>query len=431
MKVEVEEVSSCLKRLSVEVPVEDVRERVEEAYRELGRRAQVAGFRPGKVPRKILEQYYRKEVERDVLEKIIPETLQKVVQERSLPILGRPKVNPVQLNLEKPIQYTAEVEVLPRIEVHGFEGLSFARKKSLIGEAQIDEVLARLQDRHAEFVDVPEARTSEGDYVVIDFHGKVDGEPMEKGEGENFPLVVGSGTFLPEFENRLVGSRKGDTLEVSVTYPVDYHNRDLAGKTGVFSIAIKELKKKQLPEINDEFARAVDAECNSLAELRAKLRESLQREADRQAQAELQERILDRLIEMNPIEVPAILVEEETRALVREFEQNSKAKGVQMPVAPWDQEERSRRFREQATRRVKGELILERLAEMEEIAVSNEEVEKEIEQLASRSRQSMEAVRNALAKNRALEQLKDALKRRKTWDALLGKLTIQDEIRSA
>lgn len=431
MKVEVEEVSSCLRRLSVEVPVEDVRERLEEAYRELGRRAKVAGFRPGKVPRKILEQYYRKEVERDVLEKIIPETLQKVVQERSLPILGRPKVNPVQLNLEKPIQYTAEVEVLPRVEVHGFEGLSFARKKPLIGEAQIDEALARLQDRHAEFVDVPEGRTSEGDYVVIDFHGKVDGEPMEKGKGENFPLVVGSGTLLPEFENRLVGSRKGDAMEVSVTYPVDYHNRDLAGKTAVFSLVVKELKKKHLPEINDEFARAVEGEFNSLAELRAKLQESLQREADRQAQAVLQEEILDRLIEMNPIEVPAILVEEETRALAREFEQNLKAKGVQMPVAPEDQEEWSRRFREQATRRVKGELILERLAEMEGIAVSDEEVEKEIEQLASRSRQSVEAVRNALAKNRALEQLKDSLKRRKTWDALLGKLTIQDEIQKA
>jgi len=431
MKVEVEEVSSCLRRLSVEVPVEDVRQRVEEAYQELGRKAKVAGFRPGKVPRKILEQYYRKEVERDVLEKIIPETLQKAVEERSLPILGRPKVNPVQLSIEKPIQYTADVEVLPRIEVRGFEDLSFTRRKPAIGEAQVDQALSNLREHHAEFEDVSDAQVSEGDYVVIDFSGTINGELMEKGKGENFPLVVGSGTLLPEFESRLVGNRKGDSVEVTVTYPEEYHNRDLAGKTGIFSVAIKELKKKHLPEINDEFARAVEGEFNTLDELRAKLKESLEREADRQAQADLQGEILDRLIEMNSVEVPAILVEEETRALAREFEQNLKAKGVQMPVGQESQEEWGRHLREQATRRVKGELILERLSEMEGITVSDEEMEKEIEQLASRSRQSIEAARSILAKNQALDQIRGGLKRRKTWDALLGKLKIQDVIQEA
>lgn len=426
MKVEVEEVSPCLKRLSIEVPVEEVQGRVETAYRELGRKAKVAGFRPGKVPRKILERYFHREVERDVVEKIIPETLQKAVEEQALPVLGQPRVNPVQMSVEKPIQYTVEVDVLPRVEVKGYEGLSFTRKKTLIGEAQVDLAVSKLQDQMAEFSEVPEAQVAEGDYVVVDFDGTIDGQPMEKGKGENFPLVVGSGSLLPEFERKLVGTRKGDASEVTVTYPPDYHNAELAGKTGVFTVSVKELKKKSLPEVNDEFAKSVDGECDSVAQLREKVKDSLQQEADRQAQAELQEAVVDRLIEMNPLEVPQVLVEEEAHALAEEFERSLKARGLQMPAPAEGHREWVERFREQAARRVKGELILEHVAAEEKVTLAEEEVEKEIEQLGARSRQGAEAVRNTLARNRGMERLRESLKRRKTWDVLLGKLQIQD-----
>lgn len=421
MKVELEELNPCQVKLAVEVPAEVIRRELDLLYNDLRKKVQLKGFRKGKAPRPILERYYRSSVEQDLIQKVVPDSCLKVIQEKEIKAVGLPKVDEVKLEEEKSLKFTAVVDVIPSISLQPYQGLEFTRKLFKVTEEQISRELERLREMNASF-DSVDRPAQEGDYVILKYRESQDGVPSQKPE-ESLSLVVGEGRFLAEFEDRLIGMTQGSEKEFTLSFPEDFRNPEVAGKEVSCRVHLEEIKVKHLPELGDDFAREV-GEYEDLEMLKGKLLQDLKEQERRRAEAALKNEILDRLAEENPFPVPEILVEKQIRQMLADMEGQLRREGRSLEDPQIDLKELGGRLWEPALRRIREELILDRIAELEGIEVSESDLEEEIKRLAAMTRQSSEALRAMMEKDESLEGFKQRLK----FDKALSFLVSQSQI---
>ncbi len=416
MKIDVDNLSSTQRKIRVELPGDAVAQEFLRAYENLGRHAKIKGFRPGKVPRSVLQGIYGDEVKGQVLSRLVERSLGEAIKERGLKVISEPEVDADTLEEGRAFAFSALVEVKPDVEAKDYLGIELKKVKLSVSDEQVDGALARLRDAHAQLVPVEDRDVVErGDFVTIDFSGTIDGEPMPGGKTENYSVEVGGGGVLPEFENGLVGLKKDAETTMTVPFPQDYFKREFAGKSALFSVTVKEIKKKVLPALDDEFAKDHGSSA-SLEELKNKIRAQLEVELGHFQKEALKEQLMERLVEKHSFDLPESLIDRQVRYLV-ERQQRSAAQAGEQPSL----DDLRKELRPHAERQVKATLLLEKIAENEKIDVPEADVQKRIEEAARGAGQQAAAVRQYYGRPDARESLKSQMIMDRTMEFLLDR----------
>jgi len=428
MKVAIEQVAPCVRRLTIEVPADKVNHEFSAIYNDLQRRVRMPGFRQGKVPRRLLESYYHQSVEQEVLRKLVPEALSEVLIKENVASVGEPQIDEIALVKGQPLRFVATTQVVPDFTLTDYKGWQFVRRIPEVTEAQIDEVLENLRARQAILQTVEGRAVQEGDVVILDYTGSVDGQPIPGFAGSKVSIEVGSGQSFPEIEQGLVGMEQGSEKMIPVHFPEDFRNAAVAGKVGQCRVLVTEIKEKHLPNLDDDFARGAYDDVDSLAALRTKLRQELEKIAWQRADATVQQEILTRLIAAHPIEVPEVLLNEELRRLYLQHkrqENDGQLTEADYAVAP---ESLREPFGAQALESLRGQLILRHIAAAAEITVDAAELEAEVAALAARTAQNPEALKGTMERNGTLRVLEASLLEAKVFAKIMADMQITDII---
>ncbi|OGP62089.1 MAG: trigger factor [Deltaproteobacteria bacterium RBG_13_47_9] len=424
MKAIVEDISSIKKKVNVEIPEDQVIKEIDSFYGELKKKAKIKGFRPGKIPRDILERYFKDYVKAEVTQKLIQETCAEAFTQANLNPISPPLIDPQELEIGKPFQYTATVEVKPEFKVEEYLGLKIEGKKEGLKEEEVEERLKSLQDLHAHLKTIPNERPVQtGDHVILDYEAAMDDKPLEEGKAIDYTVEVGGGRFIPALEEKLLGMRSEEKKEVEVDFPNDYGYQKWAGKKITFSLKIKEIKEKVLPPLDDEFAKDL-GDYSSLEELRDKLRGEIQREKDLMLERQLKDQLVDQLLQTNPFEVPESLVEEQSKSLVSGSKLRLASQGIDLKDINLSEERLKEDYREIARKQVQVFLILEKITSIEGITVEEEEVEDRLKDISERTHQKLEVVKRHYEKNGLIPDLKARIMSDKTLDYLFQKADI-------
>jgi trigger factor len=422
IKIDVEDLSSTKKRLQIEVPGEVVSKEIDSAYRKLSKKAKVKGFRPGKVPRTILERYYGDYVHNEVISTLISDTYVKAISEKDIKPVSQPTIDNGTLEEGKAFEYSATVEVKPDVDVKDYLGLQLQGRKVNVAKGDVDKRLRELQDLHAQLVtEEKRKKIREGDFVLIDYEGSSDGRPFEGSSGKDLMLHIGSGGFVPGFDEKLIGAQRDDEREVEMTFPEDHPS--MAGKQAVFRVKVKEIKKKVLPKLDDEFAKDI-GEFKDLKELKARIREDLKREGEESAKRDLERQLVEKLIERNSFDVPRSMVEGQIDYFVADTKIRLASQGVDLKDVRIDEGKLRKDFEEAALKRVKQGLILEKISALEGISAEDEEVTERLREISLRTNQNLEKVRGYYQKGDRMEDLRARIVEEKTVDFLLKRSSI-------
>jgi trigger factor len=424
MKTSVEEISSIKKKVLVEIPEDQVNKEVESFYKDLGKKAKIKGFRPGKVPRNILERYFKDYVKTEVIQKLIQDTYPQALSETDLQPVSPPEIDPGEFAGGKSFQYSAVIEVKPDIKLEEYTGLKIEGKKEEVKDEEVEERLKALQNLHANLKTISEARPIQaGDYVIIDYEASLGGKPLEGGKAVDFTLEVGSGQFIPALEEKLIGLKPEEEKEMEVSFPEDYGYQKWAGKTISFHVKIKEIKEKILPPLDDEFAKDL-GDYSSFEELKAKLKGEIEKEKGLVLERQLKDQLVDQLLEANPFEVPESLVEEQTKTMVSDTKLKLAAQGVVLKNLGVTEEKLQEDYKAMARKQVKTFLILDKIASQEGIAVTDEEAEGRLKEMSERMHQKFEVVKQYYEKNGLLPEVKAGIIRDKILNFLLEKANV-------
>jgi trigger factor len=417
VKIDVEDLGSTKKRLQIEVPGEIVTKEIDSAYRKLSKRAKVKGFRPGKVPRAILQRYYGDYVKNEVISKVINDTYIKAISDQDIKPVSQPTIDDGMLEEGKAFEYSAIVEVKPDIQVKGYLSLRLKTSKVEVTGKDVEKRLQDLQNLHAQLVTVEERKKiEEGDFVIVDYEGFSDGRPFEGSSGNDFMLQVGSGGFIPGFDEKIIDRERDDELEVEMTFPENHPK--MAGRRAVFRARIKEVKEKIVPKLDDEFAKDI-GEYKDLEELKARIREDLEREGEESKRRDLENQLVEKLIDGNPFDVPRSMVEGQIDYLVADAKIRLASQGFALKDVGVEEGKLRKDFEEAALKRVKQGLILEKISTLEGISVKNEEVTERLREISLRTNQNVEKVRGYYQKGDRMEELKAKIVEEKTLDFLL------------
>ncbi len=424
MRVSVEEINPIKKKMSVEVPEEQVIKEVESFYLELSRKAKIKGFRPGKVPRSILERHFKDYVKVEVIQKLIQGTYPQALSEAKLNPVSSPLIDPGEMEGGKPFQYSATIEVKPGIKLEGYTGLKIEGKKEGAKDEEVEERLKNLQNLHAHLKTVSEPRPIQsGDFVILDYEASMENKPLEEGKATDFTVEVGSGRFIPDFEGKLVGLKPEEEGEIEVSFPEDYGYKKWAGKTLAFHVKIKEIKEKILPPLDDEFAKDL-GDYSSFEDLKSKLNGEIEREKELALQRHLKDQMVDQLLQANPFEVPESLVKEQARTLVSDTKMRLAAQGVDFKNLGISEEKLHEDYQEMAKKQVRTFLILEKIADQEGITVTDEEAENRLREISERMHQKFDVVKRYYEKNELIPEVKAGIMSEKTLNFLLEKANV-------
>jgi trigger factor len=394
MKVEVEDISTVKKILRIEIPEQEVTRELDKAYGTLKNNVRIKGFRPGKVPRALLERRFKREMCEEVSGQLIQNSYGEALAQAELVPLGEPTIDRPDLEKGKPYQYSVTVEVRPPIKDLNVKGLKLKEKVHTVTDEEIEAQLRMLQKHGAQLKTVDVDRPVEkGDIVIIDYEGLKDGKPFEPaGKTENFQVEIGSGRILEDFEQQLVGIRPKGTKEFPVRFPDGYYNKDLAGVEVTFNVVLKEIKEEILPEINDEFAKSL-GDYQTVDELREAIREDLNHRYKAQSKRQMREDILGMLMEQADFELPEGLVQTELPAIVKDAQNFMAYKGMSEQGAGQTEEELSKKYRPLAERKVREYLLLQKVAQQEEINVTDERIDEAFEEMAKVVNQPKENIK--------------------------------------
>lgn len=410
--------------LTVEVEKEEFSAALDKAFKKVVKKVNVPGFRKGKVPRKIFEARFGVEsLYQDALDIILPEAYQKAVDETGIEPVDRPEVDIEQLERGQNVIFKATVTVKPDVQLGEYKGLEIPAKDFTVTDEQVEEELENVRNRQAELIVVEDGEVNEGDTVVIDFEGFIDGEPFEGGKGENYSLEIGSGSFIPGFEDQLIGMKKGEEKEIQVTFPEDYQVEELKGKEATFQVKLHEIKRKKLPELDDEFAKDV-SEFDTLDEYKQDLRKKLEERAKQEEEAYKKDTVVEQAAENATMDIPQVMIDHEIDHMISELEQNLQMQGMNLDLyyqfSGTNEEELKERYKADAEKRVRISLTLEAIAKQENIEVSAEEVEEEIEKMAETYQRDKEEIRKLLTAQDNLDGIKNDLRIRKAVDLLVN-----------
>ena len=401
----------------MEIPADRVDKAFARMYRQFGRQAKVRGFRSGKVPQHVLRGLYGTEIQARVLSELVEESLAGAVADEGLEPVSEPRLEAGDLNETQPFAFTAVIEVKPEIELKNYRAVPVERVRADVGDDEVERALKALQDRNAQLEPVEgRDKVAEGDYVLVDFSGSVEGEPFPGSTAENYAVEIGAGQALPEFEQGLVGMKRGVAGNIAVDIPAEANDERMAGKTADFQVTVQDIRHKILPPLDDEFARDY-GECDSLEELREKLRAELQSEIETLQNGPLKDQIMERLIEAHSFEVAPSMVDRELSYLMRRARSQRELSGAEAPEPTT--EELREELTPRAERRVKMMLLVEKIAAAEGITASEEEVDARVEALARASGAQAASVREQYGQDWARETMRSQLVSEKTLDFLL------------
>jgi trigger factor len=425
MRIDVDELSPVQRKVRVELPAEAVNNEFSRAYQKLGRQVRVKGFRSGKAPKSVLQGIYGDQIRGQVRSQLVEDSLGEVIKERGLQIVSRPEIETNDLQEGQAFSFSAVFEVKPEIDVKNYLGVEVQRLKLSVTDAEVEESLTRLQESHARLEPV-ESRdvVAPGDFVTVDFTGTIGGKLFPGGKGENYVVEVGARKTLPEFEDRMVGLKVGTETTVQVTFPPGSPDRQIAAKTADFTVIVREIKRKVLPALDDDFAKD-HGEYGSLKELKTAIRRRLEEELKQIEDEGLKEQILSRLIEAHPFTPPKVMVERQTRYLL-ERQQNRTPQPTSSAEAVPTTEQLRKELEGRALRQVQATLLVERISQQEAIDVSDQELQERIETLSRAAGERAKTVREFYSRSESRDDLRAQMVFDRTLRFLLERATIKE-----
>ena len=429
MSVKIEKLENNQVKLEIEVDAKVFDECMNKAFNKNKSRFNIPGFRRGKAPRSMVERYYGEQVlYEDAINFACAEAYDNAIDENDLHPVDRPVIDIVQLEKGKNFIFTATVTVKPEVELGQYKGLSVKKEEVVVTDEDVENELKRIQERNSKLINIEDRPVQNGDTVNIDFEGTIDGVPFKGGEAKGYTLVIGSGTFIPGFEEQLIGANINDEVNVNVTFPDDYHSEDLRGKPAVFKVKINEIKFKQLPAINDEFASDV-SEFETLDEFKADIRTKLTERAQAVADRKFEDDVIKLAVDNATCDIPEVMINRRLDDMMRQFDLQLRYQGMDLEgylqMIGTDLEKFKADYRDSALEDVKTQLVLEKIAEVENIIASPEEFDAELEEIAKRYNQTVEEMKKHLHDD-DIEYIKSSIERRKTIKLLVDNAKEQD-----
>jgi trigger factor len=418
MKVSIQEISEIARKVHVELPQDKVNRQLQKAYRQLNRTAKVRGFRPGKVPLAILKRHYADQVNHEVGLELVSQTLTEALEQTEMQVVSQSDLDRGPLQEGESFRYSFVVEVKPEIIVSDYEKIPAQRQRLVITDEEIDAEL-ELRRQANSYLKTPEEPRpiQKGDHAVLDFKTFAESKPVPDGEVKGFNLEVGANRFHPDFEKELIGANKGDQLEIEVTFPADYGNKDLAGKRATFQVVIKDTKEKVLPELDDAFAKDL-GEFETLEELRLAVREELERKKKNEIDMDVGMQLIEELIKRNEFEVPQGMVEQELQSMLDTIRYRLSAQNLTLEQAGMDEDTFKERNRDVAEKKVRRSVLLERIASQKKFEISDEELDQGLHKAAEEAKQPYEKVRDFYQKSNLMEPYRRQLMEEKVIEFL-------------
>ena len=411
MSVQVEKLEKNMAKLTIEASAEELEKAIEKAYQKQKKNISVPGFRKGKVPRMMVEKMYGKEVfYEDAANEIIPVAYEKAYDECGEDIVSTPQIEVTQIEAGKPFIFTALVALKPEVTLGAYKGIEVDKVDVTVSDEEVDAEIEKERDRNARSISVTDRAVQDKDQTVIDFEGFVDGVAFEGGKGENYPLTIGSGTFIPGFEEQLIGKNIGEETDVNVTFPEDYQAEDLAGKPALFKVTVKEIKEKQLPELDDEFAAEV-SEFDTLAEYKEDVKKNLLEKREKDVKNAKEDAVVDAIIENASMDIPDAMIETQQRQMIQEFAQNIQAQGLSIDqyfqFTGLTAEKMMEQVKPQAEKRIKSRLVLEAVAKAENIVASEEDFDNEVAKMAEMYKMEVDKIKESIGEEGKKQMMED------------------------
>lgn len=423
MSLQVEKLEKNMAKLTVEVSAEQFEKALTASYNKNKNRFNIPGFRKGKAPQAMVEKMYGVGVlYEDAIEEALDATYGDAVKESGLEIVSRPEIGVEQIEKGKPFIYTATVAVKPEVTLGEYKGVEVEGAKADVTDEDIQNELKKVQEQNSRLVAVEDRPVADGDQTVIDFEGFVDGTPFEGGKAEDYTLVIGSHSFIDTFEDQLVGKNAGEEVEVNVTFPEEYHAKELAGKPAVFKVKIKEIKSKELPELNDEFASEV-SEFETLDAYKADLQKKLTETKEKQASAENENKVVQKVVDNATMDIPAPMVDQQVTNMINDYARRMQSQGLSLDqylqFTGTTLDQLKEQMQPQAESRIRARLVLEAVAKAENIEVSEETVEAELKKMAETYKMEVEQVKNIMGED-GLKQMKEDMAVQEAADFLVA-----------
>lgn len=386
MSLQLEKLEKNMAKLTIEVPAEEFEKAIEQAYQKNKGRISLPGFRKGKAPRKMIEKMYGTGVfYEDAANIVIPRAYDEAVKECEETIVSRPSIDVTQIEAGKPFIFTAEVALKPEVTLGEYKGVEVPKTEIEVTEEEIQAEVDKERENNSRTIDVDDRGVEKGDLIKLDFDGSVDGVPFQGGKAEDYPLTVGSGSFIPGFEDQLVGAKIGEEMEVKVTFPEDYHAEELKGKEAVFKCTVKEIKVKELPEADDEFAKDV-SEFDTMEEYKADIKKNLTEKKEAEAKKAKESAAVAKVVENATMEIPDAMIDEQVRRMADDFTRRIESQGITMEqymqFTGMDAEKLVEQMKPEALKRIQNSLVLEAVAKAENIEISDERLDEEIAKMA-------------------------------------------------
>ena len=412
MSLQVEKLENNMAKLTIEVPAEELEKAIESAFRKNKNRISIPGFRKGKAPRKMIEQMYGKEIfYEDAANELIPDAYDKAVEECEEEIVSNPRINVTQLEAGKPFIFTAEVALKPEVTLGKYKGVKVDKIDVSVSDEEVNAEIDREREKNARTVDITDRAVKDGDVTVLDFEGFVDGEAFEGGKGEDYPLTIGSGAFVPGFEEALIGAEIGRETDVNVTFPEDYQAAELAGKPAVFKCTVKKIQEKQLPELDEDFVEEVSEESDTVEEYKEEIRKKLSERKEADAKSAREDAVIDAIIADAEMDIPDAMVETQQRQMVQEFAQRMQAQGISMDqymqFTGADTNTLLEQAKPQALKRIQSRLVLEAVVAAENITASEDEFEEEVRTMGEAYQMEADKVKELLGENGREQVMED------------------------
>ena len=422
MSVQVEKLEKNMAKLTIEVSAAEFEKALEDAFLKNKNKISVPGFRKGKVPRQMVEKMYGPEIfYEDAANALIPDAYSKALDECEEDIVSSPEIDVTQIEKGKSFIFTATVALKPEVKLGKYKGVKVEAAEVTVTDEEVDAKIEKERENNARTIEVTDRPVKDGDMTVLDFEGFVDGVAFDGGKGENYPLTIGSGAFIPGFEEQLVGAEIGKEVEVNVTFPEEYQAEDLAGKPAVFKVKINEIKGKELPELDDDFAQDI-SEFDTLAEYKEDVKKKLQEQKEAAAKRDKEDEAIRKIIDKSKMELPEPMIEMQVQNIINDFATRISQQGLSMEqymqFSGATIDSLKEQVRPDAIERIQSSLVLEEIAKAENIEVSDEELDKEFERLATAYRTDVESLKEYAAESE-IQAIKDDLALQKAADLIM------------
>jgi len=423
MQVKIENVEKNVVQLEIEVDAAKFEVGLQKSFVKNVNKFNIPGFRKGKAPRSMVEKFYGEQtLYEDAINTVCPDAYEEAVEKNDIYPVDRPEIDIKQIGKGKSLIFTAKVTVKPEVELGQYKGVEVNKANALVTDDDVEKELEKTLEKNARLISIEDRPVKSGDTVVIDFEGFVDGHPFEGGKGTDYPLVIGSGTFMPGFEEQLIGLDKDAEADVNVSFPENYGKEELAGKPTFFKVKVKEIKLKELPVLDDEFAKDV-SEFNTFEEYKADLRQKLTERAEHKAKCENEDSVVDKVVDNADVDIPQVMIQKRIDDLTKDFSIRLRYQGLELQkyleMVGMDENAFKEQFSKRAEQEVKTQLVLEMIGKTEQIDATSEEMEEEIKRLAESYKQSEEEFKKPL-KDEKMGYIKSGLVVKKTIDFIVA-----------